>query len=160
MVGLPAWGAKQGHGSFLTFEFGQPSLEVKEWQSPRKGLRRSAHVHGEWHVWIYCCDWRFLQRDQQLAWSEDGGEKIARAAAMLSGQKLMRVDVEPSQGRSTFWFDLGGVLETWPYDDASTEEQWHIYGPVDVFTYRGDGCFSVEPRDKPSEATPWAPLMA
>jgi hypothetical protein len=96
--------AKQGYGSFLTFEFGHPEQT--------RGLRRSANVHGEWHVWIYCCDWRFLSNGKQVAWSEDSKDQIARATGMIDGQKLLGLSVEPAQGLSRFEFDLGGLLET------------------------------------------------
>ena len=107
ILGLPAWGVKRGHGSFLTLKFGDSKLKVSERQSEGR-LHRSAHVHGEWHLWIYCCHWRALQDGTQLAWSEDANDMIGRAAARLNGQKLMAVNVNPMEGRSTFTFDLVG----------------------------------------------------
>ncbi|MEM8854527.1 MAG: hypothetical protein AAGD34_12570, partial [Pseudomonadota bacterium] len=61
MVGQVAWGVAQGYGSFLTFNFGEPKLMVTERRSVKSGRRRSAHVRGDGHIWIYCCDWRALQ---------------------------------------------------------------------------------------------------
>jgi hypothetical protein len=142
IIGLPAWGVKQGHGSFLTFEFGDPKLEVHEWQSNSKGVSRSAHVHGRWHLWIYCCHWRATQDGTKLAWSEDPSDLIGRAAARLNGQKLLAVEVDRDKGRSSFIFDLGCVLETWPYDDP-TDEQWiFMTGETASFAYRADGLFT------------------
>jgi hypothetical protein len=158
MIGLPAWGAKQGHGSFLTFEFGEPKLEVHERQSKEKGLRRSAYVRGQWHLWIYCCHWRAVQDGEQLAWSEDGVEAIRRAAATLDGQKLLAVDVDPDKGRSTFTFDLGGLLETWPDGDDPTDEQWMILTDKESFAYRADGFYQHGPSNSSSDSTRWLPL--
>jgi len=150
---------KQGHGSFLTFEFGQPRLEVRELrQSEERGWRRSAYVHGEWHLWIYCCHWRALQDGTELAWSEDANEVIRRAAATLNGQKLIAVNVVTTEGRSTFTFDLGGSLETWPYGDDPTAEQWFFYGITEVFTYRADGQYSQGSRDTLPDQECWLPL--
>lgn len=111
MLGLPAWGVKQGHGSFLTFEFGEPKLEVSERLRDERTIR-DAYKHGQWHLWIYCCHWRAFQDGTELAWSEDADREIARATATLNGQKLLSISVAPQEGRSTFVFDLGGSLET------------------------------------------------
>ncbi|WP_144097713.1 hypothetical protein [Croceicoccus sediminis] len=158
MLGLPAWGAKQGHGSFLTFEFGMPKVEIVERRSADKGLRRDAHIHGQWHLWIYCCHWRALKDGDQLAWSEDDQALIGRATAMLNGQKLIEMHVDPDTGRSAFTFDLGGSLETWPYGDDPKEEQWTIQTDTEAFAYRADGLYSCGPSDTPPDMERWLPL--
>lgn len=159
MIGVPAWGVKQGHGSFLTFEFGEPTLEVQECQSAEKELRRSAYVQGQSHLWIYCCHWRAIQDDKQLAWSEDTNDLIDRATTTLDGQKLMAVSVGPKAGHSRFTFDLGGSLETWPYEDNSTDEQWIIYRGAETFAYRADGHYSCGPSNRSPELERWLPLV-
>ena len=158
MLGLPAWNVGQGHASCLTFEFGTPKLEVTERYSLEKGTRRSAHVHGQWHLWIFCCHWRVMQNGTQLAWSEDTTDIIRRAAATLNGQKLLDLTVIAEDGRSTFTFDLGGSLETWPYGDDAADEQWMILGRADAFGYRADGSYSCGPSDTPSDLERWLPL--
>jgi hypothetical protein len=155
MLGLPAWDVKQGHGSFLTFEFGEPKLKISERRSKDGGLRRSAYVRGEWHLWIYCCHWRALQHGAQLAWSEDTREVIDRAAATLNGQKLKAVTVDPAEGRSTFTFDLGGSIETWPYGDDPADEQWIILTNTEAFVFRADGYYTRQPSDKPLKQGEW-----
>ena len=156
--GLPAWGVKQGYGSFLTFEFGPPKLEVTERHSPEKGLRRWAHVHGQWHLWINCCHWRALQDGTEVAWSEDNVQVIGQATASLNAQKLVDVRVTPEDGCSTFAFDLGGALETWPYGDDPTEEQWIIMTDTETFAYRADGHYARGPSSTPPELERWSPL--
>jgi hypothetical protein len=158
ILGLAAWGVKQGHGSFLTLEFGEPKLEVSERRSEDRGLRRSACVNGEWRLWIYCCHWRALQDGAQLAWSEDADEAIERSAARLNGQRLMAVSVDPMEGRSTFTFDLGGALETWPYGDDPNDEQWIIRARTEMFVYRADGFYRRAAGDRLPEREPWLPL--
>jgi len=65
IYGKPCGNVKPGHSSFLTLEFGLPHLEVREPIVARKGAsprvqkvlaRRNVFVHGEWHLWIYCCN--------------------------------------------------------------------------------------------------------
>lgn len=158
MLGLPAWGVRQGYGSYLTFEFGSPKLEVTERQSSEKGLRRSAYVHGQWHLWICCCHWRALQDETQLAWSEDNDQVIRRATATLNAQKLVGVRVSPDSGHSTFTFDLGGTLETWPYGDNPADEQWTILTDTECFTYRADAYYHCGPSNTPLDLARWLPL--
>lgn len=157
IVGLPAWGALQGHGSFLTLDFGEPKLEVHERQKDGCTIRK-AYVRGQWHLWIYCCHWRILKDGAQLAWSEDADEDIERSTAALNGQKLLGVTVSPDEGRSTFGFDLGGSLETWPYGDDPTDEQWIILTEAEAFAYRADGTYSQGPSSTPPDAERWLSL--
>jgi hypothetical protein len=152
---LPAWGVHQGYGSFLTFNFGIPELIIQE--STRDGrLRRNTHLRGDWHLWIYCCHWRAFEQDEALAWSEDDRPAINRAAAILNGQKLL--EIVPNKGCSTFRFDLGGRLETWPYADSPDAEQWMIMTRTETFSYRGDGLFSRHDNNTVPEDVIWLPL--
>lgn len=168
-IGLPAWGVQKGHGSMLTFEFGEPSLQIREpiHSSPGASLRTGASLarrkvtpRGEWYLWIYCCNWRCIANGVEIAHSDSADADIAAAAAELDGQRLLAVTVEPQRGRSTFTFDLGGLLETSPYDDGQ-DEQWLVYrGASDVFTYRADGHYNWGPSDERPGDEVWLPLMA
>jgi hypothetical protein len=158
IIGQPVWGAEQGYGSFLSLQFGSPRLIVKEWRSATRGQRRQAYVRGDWCVWIYCCEWRLSMHGDQIAWSEDTREEIARATGMLNGQKITGIQASQLDGRSTFRFDLGGLLETWPVGDDPTEEQWFIYSSDEVFGFRADGHFSRQLPSTPREQERWSPL--
>ncbi|MEM8856561.1 MAG: hypothetical protein AAGD34_22920, partial [Pseudomonadota bacterium] len=141
--------------SFLTFNFGKPKLMVTERRSGKSRRRRSAHVRGDGHIWIYCCDWRALQEGRSLASCEDNGTEIARATARLNGQKLMGVEVQPDGGRSIFRFDLGGALETWPWDEDPTDVQWIIYQGAETFSYRADGLYHQGLSNDASDDESW-----
>jgi hypothetical protein len=162
---LACWNVRKGHGSFLTFEFGAPSLEVGEPRmSPvrakrgRKTPSRSAYVHGEWHLWIHCCHWKILTCGEELAWSEDSDQRIGQAAAELNGQMLAGVMVDPSAGTSRFEFDLGGELLTWPYQEGH-EEQWLLYEPDGrVLQYRADGHYARDPGSFTDDQHRWQSL--
>ena len=63
MIGETAWNVAKGHGSFLTLEFGPPSLVAIKHPSRDS---RSAHVRGAWGLWIYCCHWKITHAGAQL----------------------------------------------------------------------------------------------
>jgi hypothetical protein len=169
VYGLPCWNVRPGYGSFLTLEFGEPHLEVHEPRPSRAGAsqrvnhflaRRHVFVHGEWHLWIYCCRWAVYRDGKRIGHSNlDGTSKrpIRRAAEELDGQKLVSVTVDPSRGASTFIFDLGARLDTEPYEAESV--QWLLYQPDGrVLTYRADGCYRRHPGNLPSAEELWLSL--
>lgn len=168
LIGLPAWFVRRGHGSFLTLEFGSPSLRVREpkvatpdMSEEVANIVRSRKVtpRGEWHLWIYCCHWRLLSRGEEIAWSDASDKKIAAAVKELDGQILTAAEADPAQGTSLFKFDLGATLQTWPYGRDDT--QWMLYMPSgDVFSYRDDGSYSLEPGSQPAEQIVWHSLRS
>jgi hypothetical protein len=167
LIGLPAWLVRKGYGSFLTLEFGQPHLRVREpivadltsSDTVRKSLaRRRVRVRGDWHLLIRC-HWRVLSNDVQVGSSEASDEKIDAAAHEIDGQLLSYVEIGPSKGISAFGFDHGAILQTWPYDDDDNHEQWLLYMKSgDVFAYRADGCYCVGPGNQKKEESVWLPL--
>lgn len=146
LANLPCWNVKRGHGTFLTFDFGEPHLEIAE---PRKAApeasprakqllaRRRVILRGEWYLWIYCCMWQVRDGARVVGdWSSS--RRIDRAASFLAGQKLISVSIPKRGVRTTFTFDLNGTLETAPYDRSS--EQWMLYEPDGrVLTVRAGG---------------------
>lgn len=151
-----AWGVAKGHGSFLNFEFGSPSLVVHDHPSRNRG---TAYARGASSLWIYCCHWRITRTGEQLSWSEDDTALINRAAAYLNGQRLDAIAVNPGDGRTHFRFDLGGVLETWPYGDDANDEQWSISTHGAVFRVNATSHYEIGPVDAPLSADGWLPLV-
>ncbi len=158
LIGATAWGVRQGYGSFLYFNFGEPKLVIHERTSKRLGkLVRHADVEGASHIWINCCHWRARDAGRQIAHSEDSRETIDSATAFLNGQKLIAIDVEG--GRSAFRFDLDGLLETWPYEENDAREQWTIFHEGAYFDYRGDGLFRRSAGDTVPSDDAWLSLV-
>jgi hypothetical protein len=169
--GLPAWNVRRGYGSFLTLEFGAPQLVIRE---PRVASTRSSakvrklrarrlvNVTGDWHLWIYCCNWRIDTGGKTLAVSEASNQRIDKAAKELNGQRLIDVFVDPATGASAFTFDLGATLRTWPWepDGDGPYEQWMLYirETGDVLTWREDGCYSLGPGNRLPEEKVWFAL--
>jgi len=147
LYGIPCWNVRQGHGSFVTFEFGTPRLEIgkvvpRKPDDPRSYASRLVYPRGDWHLWIYCCGWRMAQDGNILAANESTRECIAGACHVLNGQALDAFTCNPARGTSRFSFDLGGKLNTGPYDDELLE-QWMLHCPDgSVLIYRSDGALS------------------
>jgi hypothetical protein len=153
--GLPGWSVRLGHGSFVTFEFGEPRVEVHEVRTGPLFVageridvpKRQAYVHGEWHLWIYICEWSLSWRDRQIAHSESTDVEINRALGVLNGQSVTGVKAGTVDGCSTFAFDLDCVLTTRPFDDS---EQWMFFQPSgDVLTLQADGRLVTNRGDEP-----------
>jgi hypothetical protein len=171
----PAWLVRKGYAGSLLFEFGAPHVEFREISarsalpanvtslSPRlksRGPRRHAKISGDWHLWIDCCDWGVFEGEALVAHSESSAAEIEAAAAFLNGQRLIKATAGPEKGASTFVFDLGGRLNTSPYDDWEEDETcWSLFTPSgSVFSYRGDGCYSWRPDDTPRDKLVWLQL--
>jgi hypothetical protein len=170
IIGLPAWNVKVVHGSFLTLEFGDPRLSVrepinidpKESISPRvrKAFQqRLVTVHGDWHLLIYCCNWAITENGRLVGHSESSRKQMAKAAALLDGQQLISVQVRPDRMAWGFQFDLGGCLTTWPYKDHKVVEQWSLYEPSGrVLSVRDDGRYEHSQGDQPPSEYKWRAL--
>jgi hypothetical protein len=165
IYGRPCWRVSPGWGSFLTFEFGDPHLEVREPASPkgnvservRKQLaRRHVFIHGDWHLWINCCNWKVWSKRKRIGESTVKSS-IQKAADYLDGQKLVKFSITPRTKSCVFEFDLGGKLETRPYDNQG--RQWMLYDSSarDVLTLRADGKYSCRPFDSSDDK--WKPIQ-
>jgi hypothetical protein len=166
IIGLPAWFVQKGHGSILTFEFGEPHLSIREPRESQsenptireRSQRRRVVPHGEWHLFIYFCHWRCSERGTERSTDNSPQEDIVAATRMMDGQRLTSVGVEPTSGASTFVFDLGAKLETWPYADDD-ETQWWLSTPSgNNLAYRADGKYSWGPRNQDPDEREWLPL--
>jgi hypothetical protein len=169
VIDKPAWNVRKGHGSFLTFEFGEPRLEIGkpmkiEPQSerlPKSLRRRPVAVRGEWHLWIYCCHWQATYEGELVGHSGSPRSEVEAAAHMFNGQALASMTVDPAKGASQFVFDLGGILKTVPYRTGDDEESWMLFTPDGrVLVYRSDGHFSLHARDADPRKAVWLPLTA
>ncbi len=165
----PCWQVEQGYGSFLTFEFGEPHLDIQEPRQIRQdasegakkyAARRHVYVHGDWHLWVYLCDWRILSHGQVIAHSGASRRVIKKATWELNGQALVQVNV--SDGLvSTMDFDLGGQLVLIPNTDVyeKTAELWRLFEPSgDVFTLRADKQYCRAPGSTAMGDEPWQAL--
>jgi hypothetical protein len=166
IYGKPAWRVSPGWGSFLTFEFGQPHLEIREPVVARKEAsqrvkqalaRRHVYIHGDWHLWILCCDWKVFS-NRKLIGQSTSASSIQKAADILDGQALVSFLLRSKPVRSIFEFDLGGRLETYPYDRKSEQWRFHDYRNHKVLTLRADRVYSYGPSNR-AVAEEWKPIQ-
>jgi len=148
LYGKPAWKVSPGWGSFLTMEFGEPHLEITQTKLP--STRRRVTVRGDWHLWIYCCDWHVFANGKAVgdaSLNSKSKRKIIKSAQYLDGQKLVHASISDEASSLTLDFDLGGQLVTQPYDKKS--EQWILFEPQGkCLTVRADGKFAYGNRPK------------
>jgi hypothetical protein len=184
LYGKPSWNVHRGYSSFITFEFGKPKLKVlKKVFMPGKNSgftypRRLAHVHGEWHLWIYCCDWVIRQDGRKVG--DSTSEKNAEGCSVLGGQYLTKVVVNPKNWQTDFYFDLGGHLQTKAYpknwrkdfprhlkaklhinelNEHEPSEMWNLRCPDGrYFLLRSDGKFSHQSGKTPPDKRVWQPF--
>ncbi|MEM6624707.1 MAG: hypothetical protein AAF674_20990 [Pseudomonadota bacterium] len=142
IIGEACWGAKKGHGSFLTFEFGLPTITAHS----RAGevIRR---VYGRHHLWIYMCHWQIRADGSDVAHSESSDPEIQTAIERFNGVPLLSAQMfDGREGAFRFARDL--ALGIWCYQDSDTiDELWKLYGPDRVCGYRSDGCWNFEERN-------------
>lgn len=157
IIGQPCWAVHQGYGSFLTLEWGIPSLSIQEPTAKRN--QRIITVRGQWHLWIYCCDWTVSVACGLEAKSENTHEQNDAAFSRLDGQLLTAVEIDAEAG-TRFEFDQGGLIETrrWPMDDEQLD-QWILYEPSGyVFSVRADRHYSHDLGTTPPDAERWRTL--
>ncbi len=143
LIGQKAWGASVGHGSFVTIEFG------------RKRLYHH-HYHGEWHLWLYLCQWDLRSNDRLLAHSESKRKLMQLAIDNLNGLELRGLTFDSQRMATEFTFDDNLRLQCKPYTDAAPDEEcWMLFMPDgQVARLRGS-----ELKCEPMDRTPAAPLV-
>ncbi len=138
MIGLSVWGAQQGHGSFLTLQFGEP--------------RPADPERGAFHLWIYMCAWRVEHGQDLGAASEDSNERIAAALHRLNGQAITAVRFERPSLSTTFEFGDSRLITFENHTDATEDhsEQWMLFRPDNLVLSVGPGsAWSLSPANEP-----------
>jgi hypothetical protein len=164
LYGQPCWGVGPGIRPTLTLEFGKPHLDIREPVGAPKGAsarikahlaRRRIFVHGQWHLWLYFCNWELHYMGRKIGY-RSAEATIQRGGGSLNGEKLVRFSMAPRSMRCRFDFDLGSSIRTWPSD--STSDQWMLYAPSHrVLIVRADGKYHYGRSDLALEDR-WKPV--
>lgn len=166
IAGLPCWQAVGEFGTYLTFHFGTPKVDVTE---PSEAIRhrRLAGVTGQYLLRLEAYQWVAFQDGGKVAHSESPRDAIREVAARLQGQKLIALTIRTQPAGGEFVFDLGGRV-AYQVRDAEEETLWtfetRLYpdpddvdivsftsaGTVSLFTLRGN---AGEPRQYVQQTT-------
>ena len=154
LSGFPCWSVRQGGGSFVTFEFGAPRLEVRE-PIPHAKVpslrRRLVTVRGEHHLWIEQCDWSLLEHDQPIAHSESERAVLSEALARLDGAKLRAVRLCPSRGGTDLQFEFDFALRLERCVDSGPDAPiWHLWSGDRVLSLLASGQLELGQEDEKS----------
>ena len=117
LIGQKAWGASLGWGSFVTIEFGSKRLF-------------HGHYHGEWHLWLYMCEWKLNSNGRLLADSESKKKVMQVAIENLNGTELTGLSFNSQDRTTEFTFNRTLHLGCKPYPDSSPKEEcWVLFLP-------------------------------
>ncbi len=119
LLGQLAWHVERGHGSFITMQFGDPVLEVRE---PKVGKKvdsekvtrllacRKVSVLGAFHLWVQYADWEIICQKRLIAHSKIKKLDLDSGLKILDGQRLLSVSSENARSSVVFKFDLESEL--------------------------------------------------
>jgi hypothetical protein len=140
--------AIQGHGSFITIDFGQDfSEQIKTRSGPK------IRYYGEWRLWVYMCAWRIDIDKKPCAGSEDSREKIGNCLTKLAQGELNEVVVlnNAFDLKLVFGKDIELRLFSFYTEDRT---QWMLFTPEKkVFTAGPCDEWSYHDSDKPRPDT-------
>ncbi|MBE9116181.1 hypothetical protein IQ249_09765 [Lusitaniella coriacea LEGE 07157] len=128
LLGKQAWNVSLGHGSFITLEFGRPCLPAES----------SAKIHGEWHLWVYCCAWRLEKENRVIAASEDPRSKLEEAVKNLEGLVIQSINLLNPALDTVFIFEQQIVLRLFSIH-SQDYEHWMLFTPDENVLTIGPG---------------------
>ncbi|NGX32166.1 MAG: hypothetical protein K1060chlam4_00207 [Candidatus Anoxychlamydiales bacterium] len=145
MIGLRVRNVKQGHGSFLTMDFGEDIYPKLETNKGIKILKR-----GEWYLWIHMCSWRIDEKLKPIAGCEDSRNTIERALKKIENEKLMSIEILTLAYDMQIKFENEITINLFSiYTEKESEaEQWMLFtpenkvfsaGPGEIVTYEDAG---------------------
>jgi hypothetical protein len=127
-VGARCWRARRGHGSFLTFDFGD-RISDRAWE------------RGAWHLWVYFGEWKLTDGTRVTATNWDGQQLIEEAVARFSGTRLVDVVVDAHTLDSVFEFEHQLRLAIGPNTDEEVPDAdwWLLFTPGERVLVAGPG---------------------
>lgn len=139
--GKKPWGIRVGHGSFLTMEFGKPEAD----QSPPPPT-----AHGEWHLWLYLCNWRIESQEAVLSGSQDERPQMQRSIETAVFDEVRTIAVSGLSHDLVIEFKSGTRMLTFSSSSSHEQEQWMLFAPDgNCLGVYGDGTWEYTARNQP-----------
>jgi hypothetical protein len=143
-LGSYVWGGARSYGSGMNFEFGPPTLHVREPRPDLAGDRqdtvskkwrsRAVSVTGSHRLWLVSCCWDLRVGQISATHMYNNPSKLDGLLSTFNGQILNKIEVLDSKG-IILTFDLDGELKIYLADDYELEdEQFTVITPAKVFS--------------------------
>ena len=110
LVGKKSWRVRLGWGSFITFDFGPT-------------IKKNDHRFGEWHLWIYQCEWRLKSRHKTIVTSDSTRHAIRLAVRKLERFAFVGVYINPRNLETRFTFSHDFKLICIPPSNLAPDEK-------------------------------------
>jgi hypothetical protein len=117
VCGMVAKNVQMGIGTFVIMEFGK---EVQISDSVKRG---------EWLLWLYFCEWFIENPDGTRVGSEDPRHILKKYVTIFEGQKLLHIKISPIAFETSFIFENGLVIHTYPNRFIEEHESWMLFTP-------------------------------
>ncbi|MBV9976343.1 MAG: hypothetical protein JO105_13225 [Hyphomicrobiales bacterium] len=151
--GAVTWHSRRGINNSLTFEFGKPRLEIREpgcsrritsARARRRLERRLVFIHGDWHLWLFECEWELFCDGKLVATDRSQPSVISKRIKLVDGQQFLDIEIAVENFGSEITFDMGAKIRTRP-TTGNDADQWMLYTPTQgVLTYKGDGSIEIK----------------
>jgi hypothetical protein len=135
LVSQLTWSVRRGVGSFLTMEFGEPHLSIREPIPPqfqsstrvqRNLRRRRVFIVGDCHFWVQYGAWKLSTATGVLDSQSPIGSPLEECLNDLDGQRLVSMRLDPAGEAWTLEFDQEGLLEI-KKSEGNDEPQWSLH---------------------------------
>lgn len=83
---MPCWAARRGHGTFLTFDFGERRVVQ---------TRRGSREVGAVHLWVYLAKWSLCAGDLRAGW-DTPIDQVDATLRRFIGTSLVAIDGAPA----------------------------------------------------------------
>lgn len=149
VAGLPCWNVKDGLGSVLMLEFGEPSLRIRGGNPKSRHLnRRRVHVKGTHTLLVEMCDWELRPPGGRRFHSEQSRAKLRAAARWLDGQVITEVEVAVRPLRCTLVLDDGSEFRMQRYRRSRSDDAlFTLFSARKSLSLRADGSLEDGPRN-------------
>lgn len=154
LIGRSCWQVRRGHGSFVTIEFGEPRLVIREPRdvhvdAPKEVARafskRRITIVGQWHLWIQFCHWKLTVGVKSITDADLDKDAIDAALDELDGQNLVLVSQNPTDATCELRFEMGATLTMFPSADFTEDDLWTLHcEDGSIFAYRSDGALLLD----------------
>jgi hypothetical protein len=167
LIGLHCWDVYYNKHLNLSMSFGDPIMRIREPEkvkSTNAGFRlRRAHrlvtIRGEWWFWLLSASWKLSVKGYGKITDISPLKQMRRGLALLDGQILTGVSINPRTSATEMIFDLGAKLSIRRLSAQDDSDIWSLYQPNGhVLSVRADGKYHDDPGKTAPNQIEWKPI--